>query len=483
MSFHVQRLELDLKHSFRRWERSRSTSVTHTPHYSPVVSMHLMSDRSHGPALMTSSLQYGIVARSQPLSGKVLKGYINATDHGLGIGNPNAEFSPSVSACAIASEGWTVKVAWGYANGDVALATANKVMDPGRTSTKLVRCEVNDAHGGRISDVIWVLRDTAFITASVDGTVKIWETKRLRCVWVLTDQNDLVPDPCLNVVANAEKGVIIATKQSGTTVVWSDILNVPTERAEGALPRVSQPSFRLPPPPLPLGSDIGRSAKRPDKLFLGTEARDESVSFGLHYENDLLFYRVDINLGNKDWSRVSYGKGLAPLRTFRPFLSDGEDIHSIVLTGDVLGSVAFFNWSTQLMDDRSNEQIIPPFNRLDAHDDGAITSISCNPYVIVTGSARGTTKVWDSLTLRLLRSFPSPGAKPAVGQDWDGVSGVVLEKDLLLVSVGSRVMAWKAEPVKPYKNTKIKASTKSRMNATAKWQSMSFVVFKYYATC
>lgn len=437
-----------------------------------------MSDRSHGPALMTSSLQYGIVARSQPLSGKVLKGYINATDHGLGIGNPNAEFSPSVSACAISSEGWTVKVAWGYANGDVALATANKVMDPGRTSTKLVRCEVNDAHTGRISDVIWILRDTAFITAGVDGTVKIWETKRLRCVWVLTDQNNLVPDPCLNVVANAEKGVIIATKQSGTTVVWSDILDVPTERAEGALPRAFQPTFRLPPPLLPFGFDIAGS---PDKLFLGAEVRGESVSFGLHYEGDLQFYRVNINLGKKEWSRVSFGKGLAPLQTFRPFLHVGEDTHSVVLTGDALGSVAFFDWGTQLLDDGSNEQIIPPFNRLDAHDDGAITSISCNCYVIVTGSARGTTKVWDSLTLRLLRSFPSPGAKPAVGQDWDGVSGFILERDLLFVSVGSRVMAWKAEPVKPHKNTKIKASTKSRMNATAKWQSTPFIS-KYVVT-
>lgn len=63
----------------------------------------------------------------------------------------------------------------------------------------------------------------------------------MRRVWVLTDQINLVPDPSLNVVANADKGVIIATKQSGTTVVLASILNSPTERAEDVPPHVSQP--------------------------------------------------------------------------------------------------------------------------------------------------------------------------------------------------------------------------------------------------
>lgn len=69
--------------------------------------------------------------------------------------------------------------------------------------------------------------------------------------------------------------------------------------------------------------------KLPDKLLLGLEVRSDSVSFANF-----------------------------------PCLSRVES--TIVLTGDVLGSVAFDSGNAQLLDDRNNEQLIPPFNRLDA---------------------------------------------------------------------------------------------------------------------
>ena len=61
--------------------------------------MHLLAEQHNGPAILSTSLQYGVIARSLPLNGKVLKGYLNATGtaNGLGIGNPNVEFNPDVS--------------------------------------------------------------------------------------------------------------------------------------------------------------------------------------------------------------------------------------------------------------------------------------------------------------------------------------------------------------------------------------------------
>ncbi len=70
--------------------------------------------------LLASSLEYGIVSRSFPLSGKILSGYLDAsgTRGGLGIGNPNAEFTPNISACGMGADGGTAKVAWGSQAGD-----------------------------------------------------------------------------------------------------------------------------------------------------------------------------------------------------------------------------------------------------------------------------------------------------------------------------------------------------------------------------
>ena len=82
--------------------------------------MHLMP--SHG--LISSSLQYGVVSRSLPFTGRVLRGYLDAAGSGtgLGIGNPNTEFTPNVSACALGADGGTAKVAWGFRNGEVCLS-------------------------------------------------------------------------------------------------------------------------------------------------------------------------------------------------------------------------------------------------------------------------------------------------------------------------------------------------------------------------
>lgn len=55
-----------LKGDVRRYEKSRSPTVGHLPNYSGVSSFHVMADNS---SLLSASIQYGIVARSQLLTG------------------------------------------------------------------------------------------------------------------------------------------------------------------------------------------------------------------------------------------------------------------------------------------------------------------------------------------------------------------------------------------------------------------------------
>ncbi|KZP20603.1 hypothetical protein FIBSPDRAFT_1022528, partial [Athelia psychrophila] len=135
------RKEFVLRYNLRRrWERSHNLTITHTPHHSAVSGMFLMPE----VGLLTSSVQFGIVSRSLPLTGKILRGFLDAPGNGMGIGNPNAEFTPNVSVCALSSDGGTAKIVWAFRNGEVAVMTAGRAMNNGRAAARLTRCKLED---------------------------------------------------------------------------------------------------------------------------------------------------------------------------------------------------------------------------------------------------------------------------------------------------------------------------------------------------
>ena len=71
---------------------------------------------------------------------------------------------------------------------------------------------------------------------------------------------------------------------------------------------------------------------------------------------------------------------------------------------------------------------------------------------LITGSVSGMVHVWDMLMFEHLRTFVSPISHNRVGRagpENKPVSQILLgpERELLMVSVGDQVMAWKAGPV------------------------------------
>ncbi|THH04240.1 hypothetical protein EW145_g5671 [Phellinidium pouzarii] len=465
----------------RRWERSRNGTVTHTPHYSPVDSMHLLVERSHGPALLSASLQYGVVARSLPLTGKVLKGFLSPADGiGAGIGNPNAEFMPNASACAIASEGWNARVVWGFGNGEVCLASATRVMETGRTNSKVSRCRVGEQHRGRVVSALW--DDANFITAGADGEVKVWDAKHVRCVWVLKDQDSLLADACVHIVSDLARGIVLATKESGYTVVWSGISKseVSTDRSVESEANVASAVLKIPPP----RSNADAKGREPINVFLDPDTPDKCVSFGILFAGDPYFYRINADLSSISYETVRFANGpLGSLRVLHPFFissekgAQGIEGGTVILAGDSIGRVSFFDWSVTPEDSRN---AVSSFRRLDAHPnvEGGVTALACTAHVLATGSARGTTLIYDILTLRLLHEFPSPAPRAHLRQDPEtdtgrprdanAVRNIILDTDMVLVSVGERVLAWKAGPVKPQKwKPTIKVSNAKGRNA--KW--------------
>ncbi|KAJ7772739.1 WD40-repeat-containing domain protein [Mycena maculata] len=395
--------------------------------------MHLMP--AHG--LITSSLQYGVVSRSLPFTGRILRGYLDAAGSGtgLGIGNPNTEFTPNVSACALGSDGGTAKIVWGFRNGEVAFTSANKAMDASsRSAAKFSRCTVGDQHLGAVLDVLWDGMNV--ITAGGDGRVKVWDSKKSRCVWT---SDSHFPDECVKVATALSKGIVAGAMRSGQVVVWSgftpDIPDGPTSVTGITIP-------------CPIhGDDASREISS-----LHIDNCGPSPALLVAFTDNALFYRFDLDLSAGAVECFHFGDpALGAITSLTPFFTNQPGEYSLIVTGTQLGCVGIYDWTDP------NHSL--PAYKFEAYEDGtSVTALAWNGITLVTGCARGTTKAWDALTLEHLRTFPTPVPRKRVttaallgvlhAED-PAVRQIVLgpEKEVLLVAVGDRVMAWRAGPV------------------------------------
>ena len=394
--------------------------------------------------LLTSSFQYGIVSRSLPLTGKVMKGFLNASRTGLGTGNPNAEFTPNISMCALTSDGGSVKIIWGYRNGEVALTTANRAMDNNRASSKLTRCRLDDEHEGSVQDLFWVPGADAFVSAALDGKVKLWD-RGVKCVWTSDREGGLVADSFVKVTAiiSGASIVIAGAKPSGDMVVWTGLSPSPAEESPQSLSPVSL--IRIQSPVTDAEEAQGHAIKA---IHLRIEA-DNRLSILTQYENHSFSYRTRVDLTSRTVNHIQFGdEPIGSVSAMKQSFSVNSKESSFIIVGDTLGCISIYDWDG--VPDFTSSCKYPTVRatcKFEAHEDGAVTAIAANTNIIATGSARGTTKYWDSLNLGLLRSFPSPGARLRAGGEWAGVSNIILERDFVIISVGSRVLAWRAGPV------------------------------------
>jgi hypothetical protein len=402
--------------------------------------MHLMPSHS----LLTSSLQYGIVSRSLPLTGKIFRGYLDAsgTGTGLGIGNPNAEFTPDVSACALTSDGGTAKILWGYRNGEVAIMTGNKVMDPGgRTAAKLVRCKVDEEHEGEVLNAVWDDgKGPMVVTGGADGRVKIWDTK-VKCVWTSGRKaGTLVPDGCVKIASALGMGFVASAMHSGEIVIWTGF---DLESLVDSPPVPSVKEIRIP-SPIVIPHDPENPTAPHEITALYVDSTASLPTLLVTYENHPHFYRLCVDVNTNSVTHTIFGdKSFGPISSLKPYFSNQFGESSFVITGDHLGCVSIYDWTLPSA----------PIRNFEAHQDGSsVTALAWNGVTLITGSARGMVYVWDALTFEHLRTFASPISRDRggrAGPENKPVSQILIgsERELLLVSVGDRVMAWKAGPV------------------------------------
>ena len=443
--------------------------------------MHVM--QSH--ALLTSSIQYGTVARSLPLTGRILPGYLDASGGArLGDGNPNLELIPEISTCAITSDGGTAKIVWGTIAGDVLFMIAPRVMDGSRRDTSFQRCDIADKHDGSVLDVQWAVSvPTAalawvVVTASADGRVKLWDAKSAVCRW--TSQRSyttVIPNPCIKVVAN---GVCIAAvMKSGEIHVWTGF-------ALGSIATYEESLIRETIIECPISTSVqgcdSQATHSVTSLYIDPNPTSVSPTLLIAYEHDPFFYRIRVGSQTStgfekdlDVDITIFGDPfLGPTSIIVPYFGGtAEQQASFIFVGDHLGWVSLYAWDADYPS-TTTTTTIQPVRKFEAHHDSAsITALTWSPYTLIIGSAKGTTHVFDALSFRHLRSFfASPISKSRgrhqvgdaetererrkvkqiiVGTGPGGgalnLSSMEENRDLVFISVGERVMAWKAGPV------------------------------------
>jgi hypothetical protein len=435
--------------------------------------MHLVGEN----ALLAASIQYGVVSRSLPLNGKILKGFLDAsgTVNGLGIGNPNAEFTPNVSACAMESEGKTAKIAWGFRNGEVAVTTAAKAVDPAtRGPASLVRCQVEDQHERPVKEIVW--DGSAIVTSDVHGVVKIWDAKRVRCTWTSPKDNIAVPDTCSHIVASLSHGFVIVGFNSGRIIVYFGF--VPPIADSTATAENSPPIqiTRID----PLGDDTATlsamSQDRPIKAMYADPHTAHEVSVVYYRNGDIRLHRLHINFANGLVNHQAFGEeAFGPVRSLIPSFATDQGELDFIVAGYQLGTVSIYNWTGLRRPSLSSTQATRTF---EVHSD-AITALAHNASVLLTGSEHGVVKVWDLLTLDELRAFSSPSGRSEIFP----VGQIILENEMFVASVGSRVLAWKAGPVsrKKMRRLSLPGMKKSKSGGvTAKWHR-AYLFLEFFA--
>lgn len=417
--------------------------------------------------LLTSSLEYGIVARSTPLTGKILSGYLDASGSaaGLGIGNPNAEFTPNISACAMASDGGTAKLVWGSRVGDVLFMSIPKAMETGsrRSAAEVRRCGVVDEHEGAVMDATWLAVQPAWVvTGGADGKVKIWDAKTAASVWTSEQVLDsVIPDACIKVAGSAQHGFVVGVFKSGQIHIWTGF-------------DFTQPVFLddnvgeiIIECPIRTTTEGYESSATHDVTTIDHYSTADKISVLVGYENDVYFYRIHIDLEIQDVQTHAFGDPYSAwISTIASFSHAEKAESSIVFVGDHLGCISVYDWNADPHSVDSRTDAIGPLKKFEAHRDGAsVTSIAWNGLVLVSGSGRGDAHVFDGMTFESLRSFESPHPRfrgRVLGTDFGEVERqrrerekvrIILlgpEKDVVFMGTGNKVVAWKAGPVPKY---------------------------------
>jgi WD40 repeat protein len=420
-------------------------------------------------ALLSASIEYGIVARSLPFKNKVLKGYLNATGVPLRNGNPNADFTPNISSCALTSDGYTAKVLWGKRDGSVSIVSHPDTINESQGPASVTTSEVRQEHEDAVLDGTWAADGDAFVTAGSDGRVKVWTVEPFRCAW--TSEKHLLgleADAILKVLEDLPNGLVVAASRSGDIIIFSGfvrfdpptstIIDVPLQDVQKLC--ISTRTFSRPdaestsiPQPVTISAFYFR-ASSPTRLSILACYQDQSH-----------FYRSSVDLlSNKVVVETFGSAAFGIIRCIQPAFSHDPAKPSFVVAGTQLGFICIYDWDTTSL----SSDPLPASRHIELFADAHVTSLAINSFVMVAGSSRCAITVLDLLTFETLASFTAP-----MNNDDCDVRQIELIGDALMASVGGKVWAWRAGHFGSGGKGPLRMKGKGRRESHGKWFSKS----------
>jgi len=377
-------------------------------------------------------------------AGKVLKGRLLPFNS-----DPTGPLWPRPSLCSIASEGGTVKFAWGTQSGEALYTDVPKAMEvSNRRNGRSLRCSAPEQHQGPVNHIAWAITKATeheyFVTAGSDGSVKIWNIDQCQVHW----QSVTRPSPCILAAFDLHARIVVSAHRNGDIMLYQNV-----ELDAGRVDIQEDTVFKTP------GIDVAaQNPSFPDKLIVDTSHLNGPTVL-THFDSDSHAWRINFNLEAHTVEAARLEGPIAPLTILHCDSSSAQS--SIIYGADALGHVYAWPWAATGEQNRDGHLHVPAILSWDTVDGLPVSIIRSNGTVVLTGNSRGGIKVWDVLTLRLLRVFKSPQPKLTGQATWEPVSNLVLDADMLVASVGKYVMHWKAGAVstnRPWKKAKKIAS-------------------------
>ncbi|KAH9068100.1 hypothetical protein EDB83DRAFT_2379660 [Lactarius deliciosus] len=340
----------------RLWSLSINAPVLHDPLRARISAIHIMPDS----ALLSASIQYGLVARSYPFTGNVLKGYLDSTGvpPGLSYGNPSTEFTPNVS------------VIWGRRDGSVCIVSHPHTMSGTRTPVRIHTSLVHQEHDNAVLDGTWAPNGDAFVTAGADGRVKVWTTTPFRCFW--TSERHLLgldTDAIVRVVEDLDNGLVVAASRSGDVIKFCISARELSKADEGLAQTQHVHSGEM-------------------LSFLPQVTSPTRLSVLVCRVDSPHFYRCTVDLGSKQVN-VFGNPAFGSIRCIQPAFSNDHTEQDFVIVGTQLGFVSIYDWGNT---SPSSEALLGS-RHADVFANARVTSLAINTFVIAAGSARGAIRI------------------------------------------------------------------------------------------
>ncbi|KAL0952795.1 hypothetical protein HGRIS_007020 [Hohenbuehelia grisea] len=450
----------------RRWELSHNPMSTHSPlpdaPLRPIIHLPAASwppsvgNSSYAPPpyVLLAVSPGGFVSRSFPLAGKSK------------VVSRIPDLMLSSNPCALSSDGSTGRALFGYPDGRLVVLSLSQFSSSlTERAVMPMRSNADDNHNGPVTVLQWtplkpkaLTKDRLIISGGADGRVKIWDFSRwfLSCILTFTHGPMESPQRVQAIGADLSSlHVVVAAYDNGEVVIWHDLEGMyPPYKPDAVSRRQISDAKKICIQPVlrPLNN---QTTPEVSAIYVDDTSSPTELGILVVYQDQPAFLRiiVDLSTGSHDVVRYGSDPSLGVITSLEPYFAQRQ---GFVVAGDSLGCVSVYSLSATSRSQQSGPHdlgIVSPTIKFEAHEDASpITALAWNELVLATGTATGDVRVWDGLSLELIREFgprqrkrndifaadgPEAHLQNRVGQILLGS-----EKDMLTFNVGARIVGW-----------------------------------------